>query len=221
MLDLLGIASLSFIAALSGAIVPGPVFALVVSESLRAGKIAGPLIVLGHFIIEWIIIFMIFLGLGPVLDSKDTRIIVGFVGGSVLALMGLRLAKAAVNLKIDENVISESSLNSVRKSLYGLIASGFLSSCSNPHVFLWWLATGAPLITSSLSIAGLPGLIYFLLGHAAADLSWFSFVSYSVCKGRRILSRRAIQIILFVSAAFLVAFAFHLILSAWLQYYAG
>ncbi|MEM2309938.1 MAG: LysE family transporter, partial [Candidatus Bathyarchaeia archaeon] len=79
MLDLLGIASLSFIAALSGAIVPGPVFALVVSESLRAGKIAGPLIVLGHFIIEWIIIFMIFLGLGPVLDSKDTRIIVGFV----------------------------------------------------------------------------------------------------------------------------------------------
>lgn len=221
MLDLLGIASLSFIAALSGAIVPGPVFALVISESLRAGKLAGPLIVLGHFIIEWIIIFMIFLGLGPILNSRDAIIMVGFVGGSVLALMGLRLAKSAMNLKIDEVAVSRSSSNIAGKPLYSLVAAGFLSSCSNPHVFLWWLATGAPMIMSSLSIAGLPGFIYFLLGHAAADLSWFSFVSYSACKGRRILSQRAIQIILLVSAAFLVAFASYLILSAWLQYYAG
>lgn len=48
MLELLGIASLSFMAALSGAAVPGPVFMLVVSESMRGGRIAGPLIMLGH-----------------------------------------------------------------------------------------------------------------------------------------------------------------------------
>lgn len=42
MLELLWIASSSFLAALSGAVVPGPVFALVLSESLKNGKVAGP-----------------------------------------------------------------------------------------------------------------------------------------------------------------------------------
>jgi len=45
--DLLALAFLSFAAALSGAVVPGPVFVMVVSESLKKGAKAGPLIVLG------------------------------------------------------------------------------------------------------------------------------------------------------------------------------
>lgn len=222
MLNLLGIAALSFIAALSGAIVPGPVFALVVSESLRVGKLAGPLIVLGHFIIEWIIIFMIFVGLGSILYSRDAVIAVSLIGGVALAFMGLRLIKTALHLRIDKNTgSSKMFLNKVRGSLHSLVALGFLSSCSNPHILLWWLATGAPMIVSSLSIAGLPGFLSFLLGHAAADLSWFSLIGYSVHKGGRVLSQRVIRTILLMSAVFLMALAVYLILSACLQYYVG
>lgn len=217
MINLLWFASLSFLAAISGAITPGPVFTLVVSESLKCGKMAGPLIVLGHFIIEWIIIFMIFLGLGPILESEHAIIFVGFVGGAALMLMGLKLVRDAMCLKTNDASTINIGLDSVRRPLYLLIALGFLSSCSNPYVFIWWLTIGFPMITSFVSIAGLPGFLSFLVGHAAADLSWFSFVSYSFCKGKRIMNRIVIQAILFASALFLIAFAAYLIVLAWLH----
>lgn len=207
MINLLWFASLSFLAAISGAITPGPVFTLVVSESLKHGKIAGPLIVLGHFIIEWIIIFMIFLGLGSILESEHAMIFVGFVGGVILMLMGLKLLRDAIRLKTNDVFTINIGFDSVRRPLYVLIALGFLSSCSNPYVFIWWLTIGFPIITSSVSIAGLPGFLSFLVGHAAADLSWFSFVSYSIYKGKRVMNRIVIQAILFASAFFLIAFA--------------
>ena len=212
MFDLLGIASLSFLAALSGAVVPGPVFALVVSESLRSGKIAGPLIALGHFLIEWFIILMVFLGLGPLLETEYAKIGVSCVGGALLMFMGIRLAKIALHLKIDENSFSKP--NESKRISQNLVASGFLSSCSNPHIFLWWLTMGIPMIMSSISIAGAMGFASFLIGHVAADLSWFSFVSYSIHKGRRVLKRKAVQAILFISSAFLVAFSIYLIIFA-------
>lgn len=212
MLDLLGIASLSFLAALSGAVVPGPVFALVVSESLRSGKIAGPLIALGHFLIEWFIIFMVFLGLGPLLETEGAKIVVSCVGGVVLMLMGIKLMKFALHLKIDNEAFSKSSRN--RWISHNLVVSGFLSSCSNPHIFLWWLTMGIPMIMSSISVAGVMGFVSFLIGHAVADLSWFSFVSYSVHRGKRVLKREIIRAILFASSAFLVAFSIYLVIFA-------
>lgn len=212
MFDLLGIASLSFLAALSGAVVPGPVFALVVSESLRSGKVAGPLIVLGHLLIEWIIIFMVFLGLGPLLETEQAKIAVSCIGGALLMFMGARLMKIALRLEINEKLASETYVN--RRVSQSLVASGFLSSCSNPHIFLWWLTIGVPMIMSSISIAGAAGFASFLIGHAAADLSWFSFVSYSVHKGRRILRKSSVRAILFLSSAFLVAFSIYLIIFA-------
>ncbi|MEM2673205.1 MAG: LysE family transporter, partial [Candidatus Bathyarchaeia archaeon] len=207
MLDLLGIASLSFLTALSGAVVPGPVFALVVSESIRSGKIAGPLIILGHFIIEWIIIFMIFLGLGPLLEHEGVKVAVGYIGGVILIFMGLRLAMDSLRIKIVEDSFSRIDQKRGRLPLYNLIASGFLASCSNPYFFLWWLTTGVPVIVNSMSIAGALGFTLFLIGHSAADLLWFSLVGYSIHKGRRILSKKFIQAILLVSASFLIAFA--------------
>ncbi len=212
MLDLLGIASTSFIAALSGAVIPGPVFALIVSESLRSGRKAGPLITLGHFLIEWFIIFMVFLGLRPLLETDYAKIIVSCIGSIVLMLMGIQLMKSALQLRIDEK--SFSRLNKDKWTSQNLVISGFLSSCSNPHVFLWWLTMGIPMMMSSLSVAGAMGFASFLIGHAAADLSWFSFVSYSVYKGKKILNRKIIRIILSISSAFLIAFALYLIIFA-------
>ena len=214
MIELLGISALSFLAALSGAVVPGPVFALVVSESLKSGRIAGPLIVIGHFIIEWLIIFIVFLGFGPLLESTQAKLIVSYVGGTLLMLMGLQLIREAFHLKIDEKSLSKIDPNRVKRLSQSLVASGFLSSCSNPYTFIWWSITGIPLMMSSISIAGTIGFILFLAGHAAADLVWFSLVGYSVYKGGKILGKKSIQAILFLSAVFLMVFAAYLIISS-------
>jgi len=214
-LDVLGIAAASFMTALYGALVPGPVFALVVSESLKGGRIVGPIIVLGHFIIEWIIISAIFLGAGPILSSNEAKIIVGYAGSAILGFMGLKMLKDSLHIKI----IDVSSLVSRSEKtdflLYNLILSGFIASCSNPYFFLWWLTTGLILIMNSFSIAGILGFILFLIGHASADLLWFTLVSYSVHKGKRILNERVLRAILLSSALFLIMFAAYVAFSIW------
>ncbi|MCX8171175.1 MAG: LysE family translocator [Candidatus Bathyarchaeota archaeon] len=215
MFNLIGITLASFLAALSGAVVPGPVFALVVSKSLGGSRAAGPLIILGHLVIECVIIFAVFLGLGPLLGSASARIVVKYVGGAVLALMGIMLAKDALNMKdrnIEVGVGPAVSANAARSSFFNLAFSGLLASCSNPYFFLWWLEIGVPTMLGSMSVAGFLGFFSFIAGHAAADFSWFSFIGYSAYKGKNMLSWRIIRLLIFVSAAFLVGFAFYMLL---------
>ncbi|MBS7624319.1 MAG: LysE family transporter [Candidatus Bathyarchaeia archaeon] len=213
MLELAGIVAASFLAALSGAVVPGPIFALVVSESLRGRKFAGPLIILGHFIIEGVIILLIFLGLDPLLEHAGVKIAIKYVGGVVLILMGLQLIRGALNMRsmdISESILTSNS-NVTDLSALGLIVSGFLASCSNPYFFLWWLELGLPAIAGFTSIAGLSGFLSFLAGHVAADFLWFSFLGFSFYRGRRILSWKIIRLLLLVSAAYIICFALYML----------
>ncbi|MCW4020884.1 MAG: LysE family translocator [Candidatus Bathyarchaeota archaeon] len=203
MLDLLGLVSLSFAAALYGAVVPGPVFVVVVSEALKKGRKAGPMVVLGHLAIEAFIVLAAFLGLDVLLDSSEATALVRYVGGLTLVLMGLYLARTARNFKADE--VSNSN---ARFTSHGLVAAGFLASGSNPHFFFWWLTIGIPTMALSLASAGAAGFTAFLIGHAVADLSWFTFISYSVDKGRTLLSRKVVQTILLGSAILLLVFGF-------------
>ena len=207
--DLAALTALSFFAALSGAVVPGPVFVMVVSESLKKGAKAGPLIVVGHLIIEALIIAAILLGLDALLSSAQATAIISYVGGAVFLLMGATLINAARNVK--GNIASESN---TKLASHGLIVAGFLSSGSNPQFYFWWLVTGVSTMAVALSSAGTAGFIAFLVGHAAADLVWFSFISWSVEKGRNYLNQKAIKAILVGSAAFLLIFGIYLLLSA-------
>ena len=42
----------SFMIALSGALMPGPLLTVTISEATRRGTVAGPLMILGHGILE-------------------------------------------------------------------------------------------------------------------------------------------------------------------------
>jgi threonine/homoserine/homoserine lactone efflux protein len=107
------------------------------------------LIVTGHFILEAIIVSVLFIGLGSLLASEQVRMAIGYGGGAALISMGIYLAWSSRNVSLQ----AERS-GSHRFSSYGSIASGFLTSCSNPYVPLWWLAIGVPIMYQSLEIAG-------------------------------------------------------------------
>lgn len=209
MFDLAVLAAVSFFAALSGAVVPGPVFVVVVSESLKKGSKVGPIIVFGHLLIEAIIIAAVFFGLDTLLNSTQTTTYISYLGGIILLIMGVYLVNTARTFKGDMGSEGRRKLAS-----RGLVAAGFLSSGSNPQFYLWWLATGVPTIAVALSSAGILGFIAFLFGHAAADLVWFSFISWSISKGKNYLNPKAVKFILLGSATFLFLFGINLFLSA-------
>jgi len=209
MLHLLGLAVASFLAALAGAVSPGPVFAVTVVESAKRGYRAGPLIVSGHFILEAIIVSALFLGLGSLLASEQAKMAIGYAGGAALISMGIYLAWSSRNLQLQ----TERS-GSHRFSSYGSIASGFLTSCCNPYVPLWWVAIGVPIMYKSLEIAGVFGFALFLIGHGAADMGWFSSIAYCVYRGRRFLSDRFLHYLVAGSALFLAGLGVYFIVSS-------
>jgi len=206
MLQLLGLLVASFLAALAGAVSPGPVFAVTVAESAKRGYRAGPLIVTGHFILEAIIVSVLFIGLGSLLASEQARMAIGYGGGAALISMGVYLAWSSRNVRLEAD-----RSGSHRFSSYGSIVSGFLTSCSNPYVPLWWLAIGVPIMYQSLEIAGILGFALFLIGHGAADMGWFSSIAYCVDRGRRFMSDRFLRYLIVGSALFLVCLGIYFI----------
>ena len=87
MWSLLEIFVTSFGVGLSGALMPGPVLTVTIAEATRRGFWAGPLIVLGHGIIEFSLFIALVLGLGELLKHNLVFGIVGISGAIVLIWM--------------------------------------------------------------------------------------------------------------------------------------
>jgi threonine/homoserine/homoserine lactone efflux protein len=85
----------SFFVALSGALVPGPLFTITVAESARKGFISGPLIILGHGILELSLIMLLILGLAPFFSDPAVIIVISVLGGLMLVYMGYRMIREA------------------------------------------------------------------------------------------------------------------------------
>src|SRR5512144_2717484 len=80
---------------LSGALSPGPLTAMAISEGARAGRWAGSRLALGHALVEIPLVFGIAYGLGTWLRQPLVSGLVGLVGSAVLLWMGYGLAMGA------------------------------------------------------------------------------------------------------------------------------
>ena len=68
--SLAGIFITSFLVGLSGALMPGPVLTVTISQVASRGFLAGPLIVLGHGILELSLVAAVTLGLGRFITAE-------------------------------------------------------------------------------------------------------------------------------------------------------
>lgn len=188
----------SFIIALSGALVPGPLFTITVSESLRRGFKTGPLIIFGHGLLEITIVILLFFGITPFLLEERTRQFISVAGGIILMIMGVMLFRDAGKTRLDL------SPGERQTGLHPVI-SGILGSLSNPYWIIWWVTIGLGYLVSSLRY-GIPGVIAFFSGHISADLLWYSMISYAVSRGQKIMGERGYRYLLSACGIFLIFF---------------
>jgi threonine/homoserine/homoserine lactone efflux protein len=198
MLSLWGIFVTSFIVALSGALMPGPMLTVTISQAATRGWIVGPLVVLGHGILELSLVVAIAYGLGQFLARASVIGTIGVVGGIVLLWMGWSMVRNARKVSL----VFEGKKGTV--SLHPVWA-GILSSLSNPYWTVWWATIGLSYIAFSMKYGTL-GISFFFTGHILADLVWYAFVAAVIYFGKRWVGDRGFRAVIALCGILLLIF---------------
>lgn len=197
MTELLFIAGGSFVLGFSGACMPGPLLTVTIAETLRRGPWAGPLLILGHGLLEGAVVLMVLYGLGDWITRPLVFSSIALVGGLMLVWMAMGMLRGLPGLSLDLTTTDEARLHPV--------AAGALVSLANPYFTLWWATIGLGYLVVAHE-AGTIGVVIFYLAHILSDLVWYSFVSGSVTLGRNLLSDRSYRCLVGFCAVFLLGF---------------
>jgi threonine/homoserine/homoserine lactone efflux protein len=201
MQSLIGIFFGSFAIALSGALMPGPMFVVVLGQSPRRGFWTGPVAVLGHGVLEGLLVGAVIFGLAEVISAPAVVKVIALTGGVVLLYMGVDMLRSAGSLSLKD----ESSKGSKHGGIHPFWA-GILTSLANPYWIIWWATIGLGYLLIARR-TGAVGLAAFILGHFLADLIWYSLVSTLATGGKRWLTDSVYRGMIRVCAVILLGFA--------------
>jgi len=164
----------------SGAVVPGSLLAVVVTNSVRFGWIAGPIMMIGHGILELAAVVLLTTGLIKFARSPVIRGMIGIVGGIVLLYLGYLTVQTPV----------EDLRRNVGETATGwlhLVVLGGVMSVANPYWWLWWATIGVAHVGWATQRGPGGGVTYFT-GHILSDITWYSAVSIALAAGRSLFS---------------------------------
>jgi len=211
---------LSFVVALSGAIMPGPLFTYTVAktvQSQRRGFLVGLWVTLGHAALEALLIVGLLAGVSELLGNQVVLRVVGGLGCLLLLYMGVGLLRDAIRRRVPELAGQSSADSAVRGTgLQRLPAAlgGVVVSMSNPYWWIWWATVGSAfMVQYRIGWRTWPLLVAFFAGHEAGDLAWYLAVSSLLYWGKRRLSARLYLGILAACGVFIIAFAVYLAVS--------
>ena len=198
----------SFIVALSGALMPGPLLAVTIRHTSRQGFAAAPLLVLGHAVLEGALLFFLLFGLMEWLKGDLAVSMIALVGSVMLLWMAAGMVKEVRTLRFESEVKGSSLRDPADASVGWLrpVFDGILSSASNPYWSLWWATIGLGYLLLSRS-QGAAGVLAFFAGHILADAAWYLFIGTAVSAGRGWFTDRVYRGVVGACAVFLAFFA--------------
>jgi len=201
-----GIFISAFLIGFSGALMPGPMLGIAIDGSLKKGWSAGPLIVLGHGMLELLLIVIMLLGLKDFFSKPAVAGSIGLFGGAYLAWMGYGMMKSGIK----RTVSIEKQGAEIRAGTRNFVLAGALVSAANPYFLLWWASTGLELVRQSYAL-GLTGVSVFFAGHILSDFTWYSAVSFAFSKGKKLISDGVYRWIIIFLGIFIMLFSLYFI----------
>ena len=196
----------SFIIALSGALMPGPLLAVTVKHTTRQGFGAAPMLVFGHAVIEAALVALVLLGLIEWLKGDASIAVISIAGSVMLLWMAAGMAKEARTIRFQPGEESGASTPVSPAARLRVSLDGVLASVSNPYWSLWWATIGLGYLLLACG-QGAFGVLAFFLGHISADAAWYLFIGWSVSAGRGWFTDRAYRAVIWACVFFLAFFA--------------
>jgi len=130
---------------------PGPLLALVFSETLKHGKEEGVKIAVSPLITDLPIVLFVLLILSNLIEYDLVIGVISLFGACYLIYLGFE----SLRVKIDKFEVELAKKDALKR---GVIAN-FLS----PHPYLFWLSIGGPMIFKSLDMH-ISATVLFILG---------------------------------------------------------
>lgn len=198
--ELVSVFTMGFTLGLSGAVMPGPLLAFTISKVPAHGGWAGPRIILGHMILEMTFVTLLALGLATYFQSVWVTIIIGLVGGITMLVMGIKMIVDSKDLRLDIAAGGDPNAK-------GVIAGGIFISLANPYWTIWWTTIGLSCVICALGMHWKwAALAAFFVGHILSDFAWYSFISFGLHRGKRLMSDRIYRNLIRVCAVAMVGF---------------
>lgn len=201
---MLRIVGVSLLVALTGAVTPGPLLALVVAQVVVSGLGAVWPILLGHALLEGVFVLLLAVGTVQALSRPVIRGTLAVFGGLVLAVMAWMMIRDASGMTL--NAIESDGL-----SWWARVAAGVGVSLANPYFSGWWATVGTGQF-AALQLNRRRDLIAFYCGHEMGDAIWYVFVGMVLVSGRAWLTDEIYRIVILICGLCLGLLAFFFVL---------
>ena len=163
---------------------------------LREGKISGIKIAVGHTIVEFPLILLLGVGFFSIENIPEVRTLITVLGA--IGLFGFALLQI--------RTVTKQKFNLETKPGQGPFVAGILLSALNPFFIIWWLTIGLVLISESIQIFGLIGIVILFLFHIWMDYAWLFTIAAFSSRAKNYLSKRNFKIIIIGLSVVLIYF---------------
>jgi threonine/homoserine/homoserine lactone efflux protein len=196
-----------FLISLTGALSPGPLTTMAITEGARRGKWSGWWLSLGHGVSEGTLVvvlsaFIIF-GQESLLALPLATRVIAVAGGAFLTWMGWGLLNGAWRGRL--SLAAATGMTKGSRSDTALVSKGVLFSVSNPYWWVWWVVV-TPVFIREAMLWSVLGVVLLFSIHWLSDVLWLTGLSYLTGSGRSLVGERLYRWVLIGCGAALVFF---------------
>ena len=157
---------LGFIICLTGAMIPGPMFVVLIKTALQEGEKSGAEMASSHFLTEVVLMTLVVIGLGTIsyFTSSSILNLIGFISSFSLFAFGILTFQETRKLKQIEKELASPSENGL-----GGFKTGIVYTISNPAVIIWWLTIGLSTLVYTYVTWSIIGVVFWGIGHFFGD----------------------------------------------------
>ena len=199
---MMALLSAGLVYGLSAGFSPGPLLALVISQTLKHGTREGAKVAIAPLITDLPIIFVSLLVLTQLTEFKTVLGVISIIGGIFVAYLAYGNFRAP-RLKEESGRVAPQSL-----------AKGVAANALSPHPYLFWLTVGGPVIVRGWSESPATPLI-FLLAFFTCLVGAKILTAWITGRSRQWLGGTVYRGILIILGGLLAVYAFFLIKEGW------
>lgn len=192
---------------LSAGLAPGPLLALVITQTLRHGPGQGVRVALAPLITDVPIIVVSVLLVGVAVGSSGPLAVVSLLGAAFVAW----LAWETWTAEPPGDTVPGATDPAPRSWTRGAAVNAL-----SPHPWLFWIAVGAPTLIAAYATGGLPAAAAFIVGFYASLIGSKVGIAIIAGRARGHVAGRGYRATMRILAALLVLFAAGLVREAWL-----